>query len=111
MIIYISGPMIQLIENGEDYRRAFWIAQQALARKGHTVINPAMLPTGLKPEAYMPICMAMIDAADAVVVLPEYNGENSAGTELEIQYAKYQHKEILRSGADMRQQCGEWTGD
>lgn len=102
MIIYISGPISQLIEHGEDHRRAFWIAQQVLERKGHTVLNPATLPTGLCPEAYMPICMAMIDAADAVVVLPEYDGENSAGTELEIAYAKYQHKEILHTAAELR---------
>ena len=41
----------------------------------------------------MPICMAMIDAADALCLLPGW--EASQGAQRERQYAEYQGKRIM----------------
>lgn len=111
MIIYISGPITRCIDTVEDYRERFGEAQRRLEEQGHTVLNPATLPRGLEREAYMPICMAMLNAADALYILPTYDGVNSKGTELEIAYARYQHKQILHAAAELRfdRNCEEMT--
>ena len=77
-----------------DYGRdKFKAAQEALEAAGATVINPAVLPTTLRKESYMPICMAMIDAADAIYALKGF--DKSAGALLEIRYARYQGKGVF----------------
>lgn len=87
-VIYIAGPM----KNVPDYQNNFDAAESYLQWKGWTVINPACLPEGLRPEGYMPICMAMLGAADAIVMLKGY--ERSEGAEIELAYARYQGKEL-----------------
>lgn len=87
--LYLAGRMRGLPDLG---RAAFREAEAELTKQGYTVINPACLPTTLKPERYMPICMAMIDAADALCLLPGW--KVSQGAQLEWQYAKYQGKRI-----------------
>jgi hypothetical protein len=86
MVIYIAGRI-----TGElRYREKFAAAEQQLKEKGYTVLNPAMLPEGMKPEKYLPICMAMIDAADAIYFLR--NWRYSRGALVEHDYAIYQGK-------------------
>lgn len=89
-VIYIVGPM----KNDPDYEKKFDAAESYLSWKGWTVLNPACLPQGLKGNAYMPICMAMIDAADAVCLLKD--SHMSAGASVEEKYAEYQGKTIFR---------------
>lgn len=90
MRIYISGAMRSCMST---YRQKFARAQKMLEDEGHIVINPAVLPVGLDMDRYMPICLSMIDAADAIFLFN--NWQNSKGALLEKAYAEYQGKEIL----------------
>ena len=74
-------------------RAAFYEAEIRLREKGWKVINPARLPEDLPPECYMPICLAMVDQADTIALLPGY--ENSAGAQVEIAYGAQTNKEII----------------
>lgn len=86
--IYIAGPM-----NGDPaYRDKFNAAESYLIMKGWRVLNPATLPEGLRPSVYMPICLAMVQAADAIVCLA--GSERSQGARIESDYAGYQGKTI-----------------
>ena len=93
MIIYIAGKMTGLPDLG---RGAFMEAASALEKSGHTVINPAVLPTVLKRNSYMPICLAMLNAADAIFLLPGW--EDSPGARLEHDYAVYHGKKVCGHG-------------
>ena len=75
------------------YRQKFARAQKKLEEEGHIVINPAVLPVGLDMDRYMPICLSMIDGADAIFLFN--NWQISKGALLEKAYAEYQGKEIL----------------
>lgn len=93
MIVYISGPMSGL----PDYNRAaFEEADKCLKIHGHTPLNPAILPTNLSKRRYMPICLAMLEAADAIYMLA--GSEKSAGAIVEYAYAKRQGIPILLQG-------------
>lgn len=87
MKIYIAGP----ITGHLDYRSKFKKAENELIKKGHTVLNPAYLPDGLKD--YMSICKAMIDQADALYMLEGY--ESSVGAKEELAYADECDKKVL----------------
>lgn len=89
-VIYIAGKMTGRPDLG---RAQFNAAAARLRAEGHIVLNPAELPEGLNPEAYMPICLAMIDAADALYVLAGWS--SSRGAQIETQYAAYQGKGLI----------------
>lgn len=90
MRVYISGSMASCMNT---YRKKFAKAQRMLEADGHIVINPAVLPVGLDSDKYMPICLSMIDGADAIYLFN--NWQNSKGALLEKAYAEYQGKEVL----------------
>ena len=92
MRIYISGKMTGLPDLG---RQKFMETQSQLEMYGHTVLNPALLPPGLEKSAYMPMCLAVVDAAEAVYMLD--NWKQSPGAQLEHDYAMYQGKLIIYS--------------
>lgn len=87
--VYISGAMRSRMDS---YRAIFADAQHEL-EKDYIVINPALMPTGLDPDKYMPICLAMVDAADTIYMLKGW--EDSKGALIEKAYAEYQGKEVL----------------
>ena len=89
MKIYIAGK----ITGDPGYRDKFAAAEIQLGWQGHTVLNPAELPSGMSREDYMRICFAMIDVADAVVFLPD--AADSAGARLERAYCEYVEKETV----------------
>ena len=89
MIIYISGKMTGLPDLG---RGAFEKAEELLRGLGYKVISPAWLKDDLPQSAYLPICMAMLDQADAVALLPGW--ESSDGAKIERKYALYQKKPV-----------------
>lgn len=90
MIIYIAGPMTDL---KNENRPVFAEAAETLRSMGYVVLNPAVLPTGMPRERYMPICLAMLQQADAVYMLQGWEGSDGAG--IEYLLAEYQGKEVL----------------
>ena len=68
MKIYIAGK----IAGDRRYRAKFREAAKALEAAGHVVLNPATLPDGLTDGDYMRIALAMLEASDLAVFLPDY---------------------------------------
>lgn len=90
MVIYIAGRMRGL----EDFGKAkFMAAEERLAGKGYIVLNPARLPANMPIERCMPICLAMLEQADCIYLLD--NWEESEGAMLEMAYATFQKKHII----------------
>ena len=87
--VYIAGK----ITGDRNYREKFSCAQEDLEGQGFTVLNPAKLPEGLLPEDYMRICMAMMDSADIVAFLPDY--EQSRGAQIEWAWCQYVSKKTM----------------
>lgn len=80
--------------NGDThYWGKFVRAEDILKAKGFTVINPAVLPEGMCPADYMRICFAMIDSADVIVFLHDW--EESKGARLEWTFCEYIGKKIM----------------
>lgn len=100
MILYIAGKMAGLPDKGE---KAFAEAENRLKSMGFTVLNPHCLPDGMPGDRYMPICLAMVNAADAVALLEGW--EDSQGASIEKAYAAYQGKRVFELG-DMSFICG-----
>ncbi len=69
------------------------VAATSLEVQGHIVLNPAELPEGMRPADYMRICFAMIDTADAIYLLE--NWEYSRGASVEKDYAIYTGKSVI----------------
>ena len=80
MILYLSGP----ITGVKDYKARFKHAQVTLTLAGRqTVLNPAVMPEGLKEyDDYLRIDLAMLEAADGIVMLPGWKKSNGAKMEL-----------------------------
>lgn len=74
MKIYIAGK----ITGDSRYRAKFREAAKNLENMGHVVLNPAILPAGLTEGDYMRISMAMLEAADLAVFLPDYRQSKGA---------------------------------
>ena len=77
----------------DTYKEKFARKEMSLTSKGNIVVNPACLPRGLDSNAYMPICMAMLDACDTIYMMAGW--ENSKGAMLELDYAKYHNKKVI----------------
>ena len=77
MKIYIAGK----ITGDRKYRAKFREAAKVMEALGHVVLNPATLPDGLDQVDYMRICLAMLEAADLAVFMPDY--QESAGAMVE----------------------------
>lgn len=88
--LYIAGP----IAGVKNYKERFAAAQEAAEAYEWAVLNPAALPAGLAKEAYMPICLAMLNAADAVLMLDGW--EDSPGAKIERHFALYQGKQVFK---------------
>lgn len=83
MKIYIAGK----ITGDPGYLDKFREEAKKLEGLGHIVLNPAELPEGMSKAEYMRICLAMIDCADSVFLLPGWQG--SPGAQLELAYCRY----------------------
>lgn len=89
MKIYIAGQ----INGNPHYKAEFKATKTMLQEAGHTVLNPAELPEGMKPADYMRICFAMLDSAD--VAFFQRGWEISKGAKLEYDYARYIGKDVI----------------
>lgn len=89
MKAYIAGK----ITGDSTYREKFQRAQKALEGEGFIVLNPAVLPEGMLSSDYMRICFAMIDCADVVAFIPDY--DQSRGAQLEWAYCQYTGKTTM----------------
>ena len=89
MKIYIAGKVRGL----KNYREVFKEAEKKLQAEGHVTLNPAELPEGLHWQDYMKICIPMLEVADAIYLLK--NWEDSQGAKVEKAYAECQGKQIL----------------
>ena len=85
MKIYISGA----ISNTDDYMERFAKAEKELTEQGYSVVNPAkvnaQLPEDTTYDEYMKMCFCMLDMADSIYMLSNY--ENSKGACMEYGYA------------------------
>lgn len=88
-VVYIAGP----ITGVEEYWKPFEKAEKDLTALGYIALSPAKQPQGMTNAQYMRICFAMIDCADAVLVL---DGAYSEGVQLEWNYCQYTGKPIIR---------------
>lgn len=91
--VYIAGPMSGLPEYN---RPAFFAEAARQSELGRSVLNPATLPDGLSQAEYMSICLPMVMAADAIVLLPGW--EESAGATAEFSLAAKLEKEVICAG-------------
>lgn len=89
MIIYIAGK----ITGNPDYKEQFTTAAAMLKSNGFTVLNPCCLPEGLTWEQYMSICIPMVDVADKLYMLE--NWDSSRGARIEHDHARAHGKEII----------------
>ena len=89
MKIYIAGK----ITGNPNYKAQFAAEAERIRAAGHIALNPAELPEGMEPGDYMRICLAMIDVADIVTFLPDW--QESRGANLEWKYACYCRKRVV----------------
>ena len=98
MKIYISGK----ITGDRRYKAKFREVEKKLAAAdpmslvqetcvGHIVLNPATAPEGLRPVDYMRLCFAMMEAADVVLFMQDY--QDSRGAMLEWAWCQYVGKQ------------------
>ena len=89
MKAYIAGA----ITGNPNYQNKFKLGAEALQKEGFVVLNPATLPEGMRAGDYMKICFAMIDVADVVAFLPDW--DKSRGARLEHAYCQYVSKQTM----------------
>lgn len=99
--VFISGP----ITGVERYWEPFEDAMDEISAAGYIPLSPTWQPLGLTNEQYMRTCLAMIDAADAVLFLPGWR--RSKGSTLEHDYCEYIGKPHAREIADLKEVLGE----
>lgn len=87
--VYIAGK----ISGDPNYAEKFQIVENEAKLLGYIPLSPANLPEGMSKADYMRICFSMIDCADAVVFLPDW--ESSPGATLEHMYCEYTEKMIV----------------
>lgn len=91
MKIYISGS----ISNNPNYKEDFERAEKKLVKDCFEVINPTMveLPPSCTHADYMKVNFALLDLADGIYLLNNY--EKSKGACMEYGYALAKNKAIL----------------
>ena len=96
-VVYIAGP----ITGVEKYWEPFERAEDEVEAAGFIALTPTRLPQGLTNEQYMRIDMAMIDTADAVLLLPGWLG--SPGALVEYSYCSYIGKPVAENIVELEE--------
>lgn len=96
-VVYIAGP----ITGVKTYREAFAAVEAELTAEGYTALNPAHLPETLDNGKALSICLAMLEQADAVFVLP--NWAASRGAALEVSYSTYLRKPVFSTCEELKE--------
>lgn len=81
-VVYILGPITGI----ERYWEAFEAAEDELCALGYIPLSPSRLPYNLSNEQRMRICFAMIDAADAILLLRDWYRSTSSSLERDYCY-------------------------
>lgn len=93
-VVYLSGP----ITKDPLYKEKFAIAEDIWKKNGYDVINPTGLSDAMQYKAshgaYMRICLELLDEADIICMLPDW--EESHGASIEYGYALAKGIEIVR---------------
>lgn len=97
-VVYIAGPITAV----PDYKRTFNKAANDLLVAGYIPLKPSCLPEGMTSAQYRRICFAMIDNADAVLFLPDW--QYSAGAAVEHAYCEYIGKHIYYNAEEVLKQ-------
>lgn len=100
-LVYIAGPITGVAKYWEPFEK---MAEEVRAA-GYIPLIPTWQPTGLSNAQYMRMCMAMLDAADAVLLLPGWR--DSIGATIEAAYAGYVGKPVTESIEKLREVIGE----
>lgn len=91
--IYISGK----ITGTDDYMERFAKAEKYLITKGYSVLNPAkvnaQMPSDTTYDEYMQIAVTMLQMADSIYMLKDW--QNSNGAKIEHQIATMLKIDIL----------------
>lgn len=99
-VIYIAGP----ITGVPRYYEAFEAMEDELSGMGYIPLSPSRLPENISNAKAMQICLAMINAADAVIFLDGW--ENSNGARLERDYCFYIDKPAFTDPVFMKEVLG-----
>lgn len=92
MKITIKGTMDGLNEHTRANRGNRYSGNKA-KKRNQLMVYEALLPDNMPTERYMPICLAMLEASDAVYMLDGW--ETSRGVAIERRYAEYQNKRLI----------------
>ena len=90
-IIYISGP----IRGVENYEKIFEDAEKRFQCQDQVVLNPAKILKGTEDRDCLPVCLQLVELADAVMLLPGWR--QSLGACTEALYALRQNKMVFDS--------------
>jgi len=101
-IIYICGP------DPRSHPYNFNSIAAKAKEMGFSVLNPADLPPDLYKCSYLPIYLAMLEAADLMYVLP---GSDSDECRAQISYATAQKIPLIHSIKDLNEERVAWFND
>ena len=100
-VVYIAGPITGVAKYWEPFEE---MAEEVRAA-GYIPLIPTWQPEGLANAQYMRMCMAMLDAADAVLLLPGWR--DSIGATIEAAYAAYVDKPVAESIEKLKEVLSE----
>jgi nucleoside 2-deoxyribosyltransferase len=108
MVVYLSGP----ITGVPDYKSKFAAAGQLLIDAGCVVINPAEMDNVIKADGgvpdgvYMNADIRLLEAADAIALLPGW--ENSKGAKAEwLKAVRLGKRELLITDTGIKEMEAE----